>query len=103
LYGPLELVSVSGLGKLYAATVVCRPAQPSFAALVPYSYALVDLDEGIRVVAMITGCPPEAVTAGMRVEATIDLPTEEDEPATPLIFFAPLEAESTTNVLGTSA
>ena len=87
LHEPLELVPVSGLGTVYAATVVHRPPQPSFADFVPYTYALVDLDEGIRVITMITGCPPEAVHAGMRVEALIDLPDAQDESTTPLIFF----------------
>jgi uncharacterized OB-fold protein len=93
LHQPLELAPVSGQGTVYSATVVHRPAQPSFAALVPYTYALVDLDEGIRVITMVTGCPPEAVTAGTRVEATIDLPGDEDQPAAPLIFFTPSGAE----------
>jgi len=28
---------------------------------------LVDLDAGVRIMSNVVGCPPEAVTAGMRV------------------------------------
>ena len=62
--------------------------QPRSPQLVPYTFALVDLDEGIRVVTMITGCDPEAVHPGMLVEADIDRPSD-DEDGAPLIFFTP--------------
>ena len=92
LHAPLELAPVSGQGTVYAATAVHRPTQPSFAALVPHAYALVDLDEGIRVPTMLVGCPPDAVAAGMRVRAAIDLPGDEDQPTTPLILFTPVDS-----------
>ena len=93
LHKPLELVPVSGFGTVYAATAVHRPPSPSFASVTPYAYSLVDLDEGIRVITMVTGCPPEDVVAGMRVVATIDRPDADDQPATPLIFFTPTTSE----------
>ena len=89
LHEPLELVPVTGFGTVYSATAVHRPPSPSFASVTPYAYSLVDLDEGIRVITMVTGCPPEEVVAGMRVVATIDRPDADDQPATPLIFFTP--------------
>jgi len=88
LHEPLELKTVSGLGTVYAATVVHRPPASSFADLVPYAFALVDLDEGIRVVTMITGCEPETVQPGLLVEAEVDRPGDEDDGAA-LIFFRP--------------
>jgi len=89
-------VPVDGQGSVYAATVVHRPTQPSFAKLAPYAYALVDLDEGIRVSTIVIGCPPDIVAAGMRVQAEIDLPSDEDQPATPLILFTPVGSTSRT-------
>lgn len=89
LHAPLELAPVSGFGTVYAATAIHRPMQPSFAAMVPYSFALVDLDEGIRVVTIITGVPADDVEAGTCVTAVIDPPGDDDQPATPLVFFTP--------------
>ena len=91
LHAPLELTPVSGHGTVYAATVVHRATQPSFAQLVPYAHTVVELDEGIRVVTIITGCPAENVTVGMRVHAVIDRP-DDDEAAAPLILFTPTDA-----------
>jgi uncharacterized OB-fold protein len=90
LYSPLALVPVSGHATVYAATVIHRATQPAFADLVPYAYAVVELDEGIRVVTIVTGCPAAEVTAGMRVDAVID--SDDDGAAAPLIFFTPAGA-----------
>jgi uncharacterized protein len=57
LHTPLDLAPVSGHGTVYAATAIHRATQPAFADLVPYAYAVVELDEGIRVVTVVTGCP----------------------------------------------
>ena len=88
LHEPLDLVPVSGLGTVYAATVVHRPPAASFADLVPYTFALVHLDEGIRLTTMIIDCEPNDVHVGMRVEAQIDPPTAQDKGAA-LILFRP--------------
>lgn len=42
-------VQASGRGRIYAATLVHRAADEAFRPLVPYWIALVDLDEGPRV------------------------------------------------------
>ena len=57
----VELVPVAGTGTVHAATVVHRAIMAAFTEQVPYVHALVDLDEGIRVVSMVIDCPPEAV------------------------------------------
>jgi uncharacterized protein len=92
LHEPLDLAPVSGLGVVYASTVVHRPPASSFAELVPYVFALVDLDEGVRVVTMITGCAPDEVRPGRRVRAVVDLPADDGEGA-PLVFFTPVNAQ----------
>ena len=50
--------------------IVVRHPIPAevYASEVPYVVALVDLEEGVRMVTNIIGCAPEAVTAGMRLE-----------------------------------
>ena len=90
LHEPLDLAPVSGRGVVYASTVVHRPPAASFAELVPYVFALVDLDEGVRVVTMITGCRPDEVAPGLRVRAVVDLPQDAD--SAPLVLFVPSPA-----------
>ena len=36
----------------------------------PYVVALVELDEGPRLMTNVVGCPPESVTVGMPVQVT---------------------------------
>jgi uncharacterized OB-fold protein len=60
---------------------------------VPYVFALVDLDEGVRVVTMITGCDPDAVAPGLRVQAVVDV-APDDDGARPLVFFAPITVDA---------
>jgi uncharacterized protein len=87
----VELVAVAGTGTVHAATVVHRAIVTAFTEQIPYVHALVDLDEGIRIVSMIIDCPPEVVRPGLPVVAVIDLPPDEtDGPSTPLVLFRPL-------------
>jgi len=76
LHDALDYVEASGRGTVYSCTVVRRNPNPAFAARVPYVLALIDLDEGVRVMSNVIGCAPEAVTIGARVrvcfEATDD-------------------------------
>jgi uncharacterized OB-fold protein len=58
---------VTGRGTVYSCTVVRHATHAALAEQVPYVVALVELDEGPRIVANITGCEPEAVSVGMAV------------------------------------
>ncbi|MFN4088903.1 MAG: Zn-ribbon domain-containing OB-fold protein [Alphaproteobacteria bacterium] len=75
----LEWVEASGLGTVYSTSVV-RQRPPAK----DYNVALVDLDEGPRMMSRVDGPAPEAVAIGMRVKARI---VRED--AGPLIVFEP--------------
>jgi uncharacterized OB-fold protein len=61
-------VELSGRGQVYSCTVVRQPAHRAFAEEVPYVFAVVELDEGIRMPTNIVGCEPESVAPGDRVE-----------------------------------
>lgn len=63
----LEWQAASGHGTVYAATVVAR----SQARGGDYNVALVDLDEGVRMMTRIDGIPAVDVRIGMRVRASI--------------------------------
>ena len=63
----LEWRPASGLGTVYAVTIEHRPQNPAMAAMAPYAVALVDLDEGVRMLSNVIGVPPESITVGQRV------------------------------------
>lgn len=75
----LEWVEASGRGTVYSTSVMReRPPKPS------YNIALIDLDEGARLMSRVEGILPEDVTIGLRVRAQIV--SEEGEP---LLVFVP--------------
>ena len=51
----LEWVEISGRGRVYSFTVMRRPADPAFSDLAPCVVALIDLDEGPRMMAGVVG------------------------------------------------
>jgi uncharacterized OB-fold protein len=62
----LEWVPASGRGVVYSTTVVRqRPPTPN------YNVALIDLDEGVRMMSRVEGIEPEAVHIGQVVQAKI--------------------------------
>ncbi|MBF6619889.1 MAG: OB-fold domain-containing protein [Patulibacter sp.] len=66
---------VSGRGVVYSYTVVHQAASRAFRDRVPYVLALIDLDEGPRMMATVDA-PADAVTIGTRVR--VAWRTEED-------------------------
>ena len=79
-----EWLEVTGRGTLYSFTVCHRPASEAFAGREPYLVALVDLEEGIRVMANLLDCAPERARVGMPVVLTY-----EDVDGTTLYQFKP--------------
>jgi hypothetical protein len=65
----LEWREASGRATVHAAVVEHRPeaAGVSFSGAEPYCIALIDLDEGVRMMTNIVGCPPDDVHSGMAV------------------------------------
>ncbi len=63
----LEWFAPSGRGVVYSTTVV-RAKPPAE----PYNVALVDLEEGPRVMTRVVGTAPAAVRIGMKVRARIE-------------------------------
>ncbi len=64
----LEWRPATGRGVVYACTVVHRPQVPALDP--PYVVALVELDEGVRLMSNVVGRPPEQVAVGDRVQVT---------------------------------
>lgn len=68
----LEWVDAKGTGSVHSFTVIRRASDPAFAPLVPYAVALIDLDEGPRMMANIVGTDALAVKIGDRVQVTFE-------------------------------
>jgi uncharacterized protein len=70
--GPLEWHQASGRATVHAAVVEHRPesAGAAFAQGEPFCIALVDLEEGVRMMTNVVGCPPDDVFSGMAVTVT---------------------------------
>ncbi len=63
---------VSGRGTIYAWTVDRIGHDPALAGDVPYTVAIVELDEGPRMTARIVGCEPSELRVGLAVEAAYE-------------------------------
>jgi uncharacterized protein len=72
-----EWARSSGKGKVYSWITVVQPMLPAFNDAVPYTVPLVDMDEGVRMVAMIQGVAPEEMKLGMPVQVFFDDVSEE--------------------------
>jgi uncharacterized protein len=60
--------ATAGRGAVYTWTVVHQALVPMFAEDLPYAVAVVELDEGPRLVTAVRGIAPQALTIGLRVE-----------------------------------
>ena len=79
----LEIVELTGTGVVYSYSILHHPQHPSFDY--PVVAALIDLDEGVRILSNLVDVPPEDVRIGMPVEVRF-VPTR-DEMAVPV--FSP--------------
>ena len=72
-----EWVQASGRGKLYTFGVMHQKYHPAFADVTPYNYAIVELEEGPRLVTNIVECENDDLRTDMPVEAVFDSVSEE--------------------------
>ena len=76
-----------GLGTVYSTTVVYTKDQP------PHNVALIDIDEGFRMMSRVEGVDPLEVKIGMRVQVKMH-PGDEKQPTYPV--FHPILTEEGT-------
>ncbi len=74
----------SGVGTVYSWTVVWRPVTPQFRT--PYAPAIVQLDEGYRMLTNLVDIDVEEIGVGLRVQVTFQ-PTAD---GVTLPYFAPV-------------
>lgn len=65
---PHSWVEVSGRGRVYSFIIVHQVYQAAFEADVPYNVAVVELDEGPRMITNLVGCDNDAIRIGLSVE-----------------------------------
>jgi uncharacterized OB-fold protein len=65
-----ELVDLAGTGTVYSYALLHYPQHPAFTY--PVVAALVELDEGVRLVSNLVGVDPHDVRIGMPVEVTFE-------------------------------
>lgn len=68
----LSWVETSGLGTVFAVTVVYESAVPAYRDDLPYALAVVELKGGPRLMANIVNCAPESVAIGDPVAVTFE-------------------------------
>jgi len=76
--GKLTEIELSGRGKIFSYSVVHVPPK-EHELLAPYIIAIIQLEEGPRVLAQVVDCEPDEVRIGMPVELAFRRITEESE------------------------
>jgi uncharacterized OB-fold protein len=72
-----EWAPSSGRGTVFTWTVAARAMHPAFADDAPYAAAVIEMDEGVRLVSRVTDCPPDDLAIGMPVEVVFENVTPE--------------------------
>lgn len=71
-------IPASGRGTVFSWIVVRHPVPAEvYGSDVPYTVALIDLEEGVRMASNVVGCEPEALRAGMPVSVHFEDVTPE--------------------------
>jgi uncharacterized OB-fold protein len=88
--GDVEWVDCTGRGTVHTYTVIRQNHAQPFVLQLPYVVAMIDLDEGVRMMANVTHCAPDDVHIGMPVEVWF-APTGSDDDLH-LPFWRPVTA-----------
>lgn len=75
--GTLDWVQSSGRGWIYSYTISRQPAHPGFVPEVPYVFAIVELEEGVRMNTNIVETGHDELRVGLPVEVVWDDVTPE--------------------------
>ena len=68
----VEWIKASGRGQVVSYTVVRRPVSAAYKAETPYVVALVQLEEGPKMMSNIVNCDPANVKIGLAVEVIFE-------------------------------
>ena len=62
---------------MFSWTVAAQPFVPQFAPIVPYARAVIELEEGVRMVSWVTDIGPDELALGIAVEVAFEDVTSE--------------------------
>jgi hypothetical protein len=68
----LAWTQVSGKGVVYTYTIAHRAPHPVLAEQCPLAIAVVELDEGPRMMSNVVGCDPNTIKIGMAVQVAFE-------------------------------
>lgn len=77
LSSDLEWVKASGKGRIYTYTTIHSYQPTPFTEDVPYIVAVVQLEEGVRMMSNLIECPPDKARCDMEVEVVFEDVTDE--------------------------
>jgi uncharacterized protein len=83
--GEVSWVDATGRGSVASFTIIRQNHSRPWREMLPYVVALVDLEEGPRIMSNIVGCDPESVEIGMKVVVRFEHVSEEAA----IALFAP--------------
>jgi uncharacterized OB-fold protein len=72
LSGDLSWVESEGKGRVYSFTIIQQPVDKAFLEDIPYIYAIIQLDEGPRMISNVIDCAIEDVCVDMAVTVAFD-------------------------------
>lgn len=70
-------VKSGGKGQIYTFVVFHHAFHPSWQEELPYVVAVIELEEGVRLIARVVECSPQKVQIGMKVEVVFNDVSEE--------------------------
>ena len=73
----LSWTEASGKGRIFSYSVTMAGVEEKFTEDLPFVLALVDLEEGVRMMTNIVDCPHDEVSIGMDVEVVFEDVTED--------------------------
>lgn len=71
-----EWARSGGKGTLFTYTIVARALHPAFAHAVPYAAAVLELEEGVRILGNVVDCPPDELRIGMPLRVDFEKQTD---------------------------
>ncbi|MDX1483521.1 MAG: Zn-ribbon domain-containing OB-fold protein [Alphaproteobacteria bacterium] len=75
--GAHDWVDLSGNGRVYSFVTYHRLYDKGWEGELPYVVAVIELEEGPRILSTVTGCAPEDVACDMAVKVVFDDVTED--------------------------
>lgn len=73
----IEWAECSGEGRVYSFSTLYLGVHPKFQKDAPYTIAIIELNEGVRLMSNIVNCDPQDIQCDMPVKVTFEDVTEE--------------------------